>query len=275
MATIPKRVVERIKESVKRFAPILQAQRDRDVSEVDTVTLVKDLLSDLFGFDKYAEVTSEHAIRGTYCDLAIRVEDKLRFLIEVKAIGLELNDRHTKQCVDYAANQGVDWVVLTNAVTWQLYRVQFKKPIDARKVAEFDLLQLDARKDEDLERVFLITREGLLKGAVADFSEKQQATSRFLLAAVLTADEEVLNAIRRELRKTTEIMVSIETIANVLRTEVIKRETMEGPEAAEATRLVARQNRQSSRESEAPPGVGPAPSQTPAASSAAPIPPGR
>lgn len=40
--------------------PVLQAQRDRDVSEADTVTLVKDLFSELLGFDKYAEFTSEH-----------------------------------------------------------------------------------------------------------------------------------------------------------------------------------------------------------------------
>ncbi|MBL8751421.1 MAG: type I restriction enzyme HsdR N-terminal domain-containing protein, partial [Planctomycetes bacterium] len=101
-------------ENLKRFAPILTAQRDRDVSESDTVTIVEDLLSDLFGFDKYAEVTSEFAIRSTYCDLAIKIENKLRLLIEVKAIGITLNEKHVKQVVDYAANQGLDWVVLTN-----------------------------------------------------------------------------------------------------------------------------------------------------------------
>ena len=35
--------------------------------------LVKDLLAEVFGYDKYAELTSEHAIRGTYCDLAVKV----------------------------------------------------------------------------------------------------------------------------------------------------------------------------------------------------------
>jgi len=42
------------------------------VSEADTITLVKDLLSEVLGYDKYAELTSEHSIRGTYCDLAIK-----------------------------------------------------------------------------------------------------------------------------------------------------------------------------------------------------------
>jgi hypothetical protein len=135
MPTIPSKVEQRIKDGLKRFAPILVAQRDRDVSEADTVTVVKDILSDVLGYDKYLEVTSEHAIRGTYCDLAIKLEGKLRLLIEVKAIGIQLAEKHTKQAVDYATNQGLDWVALTNGIRWMLYRIHFKKPIEAKLVA--------------------------------------------------------------------------------------------------------------------------------------------
>lgn len=67
-------------------------------------------------FFKYSEVTSETAIRGTYCDLAIKVNGALQFLLEAKAIGQELKDTCLKQAVDYAANQGLDWVVLTNGI---------------------------------------------------------------------------------------------------------------------------------------------------------------
>lgn len=243
MATTPKKVEERIKDGLKRFSPILVAQRDRDVSEADTVTVVKDLLSDLFGYDKYAEVTSEHAIRGTYCDLAIKIDGKLRLLLEVKSIGVTLNDKHVKQAVDYATNQGLDWVILTNGIRWVLYRVSFKKPIEAKAVVEFDLLAANPKKHADIEKIFLLTREGLLKGAVVEFSEKQSATNKFLVAAVLLNDQDILNAIRRELRRLTDIMVPAETIAEVLRNDVIKRETLEGDEAASSARLVARQDK--------------------------------
>jgi hypothetical protein len=33
--------------------------------------------------------------------------------------GLELKDAHIKQAVEHAANQGIEWVVLTNAVQWR------------------------------------------------------------------------------------------------------------------------------------------------------------
>ena len=44
-------------------------------------------------------------IRRTFCDLAVKLDGTLEFLVEVKALGLELKDQHMKQAVDYAANQ--------------------------------------------------------------------------------------------------------------------------------------------------------------------------
>jgi hypothetical protein len=85
MASIPKKVAERLVAGLKRYQPILAAAKARDVGETDTVTIVKDMLADIFGYDKYSELTSEYAIRGTYCDLAIKLDAKLSTLIEVKA----------------------------------------------------------------------------------------------------------------------------------------------------------------------------------------------
>lgn len=240
MSSVPKKVEERIKTALKQFVPVLQAQRDRDVSEADTVTLVKDLMSAMMGFDKYSELTSEHAIRGTYCDLAVKLEGKLRLLVEVKAIGIQLADRHVKQAIDYAANQGVDWVVLTNSAQWRLYRIVFAKPIDAKLACEFDLLTVNARSADELEKLYLLSREGFQRSALQDYTERQAATSRFLLASLLVNDDDVLGTIRRELRKITDMLVDPDLIKQVLRQEVIKREVFEGTEAVDAERLILR-----------------------------------
>jgi len=84
---VPKRASDRFTKEVRRFQRILTNARHRDVSESDTVTIVTDMLSAVFGFDKYEEITSEQAIRGTYCDLAVKRDGALEYLIEVKAIG--------------------------------------------------------------------------------------------------------------------------------------------------------------------------------------------
>lgn len=235
---IPKKLIERIQSGLKIYQGILQAQKARDVSEADTVTIVKDLLSDLFGFDKYAELTSEHAIRGTYCDLAVKLDGRLVMLIEVKAIGLDLKDGHVKQAVDYASNQGCEWVVLTNGIDWQLYGVVFQKPIDKHEIANFNLLSVNPKSDDDMEKLYLLTREGFIKNALTEYRDRKDATSRFILAAIILKAESVQNAIRREVRRVSEILVDQETIERMLREQVIKREALEGEQAETAVRRV-------------------------------------
>jgi len=141
MAAVPKKVVERLIAGIKRFQPVLAAAKSRDVGESDTVVIVTDMLAEVFGYEKYSEITSEYAIRGTYVDLATKIDGVLQTLIEVKAIGLDLKDAHVKQAVDYAANQGVDWVLLTNGISWRVYRVIFAKPIDQELVIDIDFLR--------------------------------------------------------------------------------------------------------------------------------------
>ena len=212
----------------------------RDISEADTVTLVKDILSDILGYDKYAELNSEHSIRNTFCDLAVKIDTKLAFLVEVKAVGIELKDNHIKQAVDYAANQGCEWVVLTNGIEWRLYQVIFKKPIDKQEVARLELLKMSARNEEDLEKFYVLTREGLSKRAMSEYRDKKDATSRFMVAAIILNAESVKVAIRREIRRVTDIFVDPEVIDKMLRNEVLKRETIEGDQADSATRRVLR-----------------------------------
>lgn len=240
MLSIASKVSSRLAEGVRRFQPVLQSARLRDINEADTVTIVKDLLAYLWGFDKYSEVTSEHQIRGTYCDLAVEVEGRVVLLIEVKAIGLELKDAHVKQAVDYATNKGVDWVALTNGHHWHLYRVQFTKPIEAELVLQFDLLDVNSRKQGDIEDLYVLTREGMQRSALEDHYSRRQATDRFLLAAVIVG-EPVLQVVRRELRRLNpDIKVELEQIRDALMVEVLKRDAVEGDKAADAAKRVSK-----------------------------------
>ncbi len=235
MPNLPKRAVERIGAGLKRFQPILVSSKSRDVNESDTVVIVTDILQEVFGYDKYAEISSEHMIRGTYCDLAVKIEGTLAFLIEVKAIGLELKEQHIKQAVDYAANQGCEWVALTNATAWKVYKVTFSKPIQHELVVDLDLLTLHHRNSEHIEFVGLLAKEGWQKAQLGEYHSQKQALSRFTLAALVLSDP-VLDVLRREIRRLSpDVRVETEEIKNALETEVLKREVLEG-EKAEASR---------------------------------------
>ncbi len=252
MATVPKKVAERLVAGIKRYQPILSSAKARAVGESDTVTIIKDMLADVFGYDKYTDVTSEYSIRGTYCDLAIKIDGQLQTLIEVKAIGLDLKDAHVKQAIDYAANQGVDWVLLTNGVTWRVYHLVFSKPIEQELVLEIDFLALNSRLESDLELLYLWCKEGWQRSVLGEYHTQKQALSRFFVGAMLQTDT-VLDVIRRELRRVSpDVRIDSEQIRGVLVNEVIKREVLEGEKAEEARKKVAKAAKTALRAAPAP-----------------------
>lgn len=240
MAKIPTKVHERIIAGIKRFQPVLASAKSRDVGESDTVTIIVDILAEVFGYDKYSEITSEHAIRGTFCDLATKIDGVLQLLIEVKAIGLDLKDAHVKQVVDYAANQGVEWVVLTNGTNWRVYRVTFAKPIDHELVVDFDFITLSSKATKDIESLYLLCKEGWIKSVLGEYHTQKQALSRFFLGALVLSDP-VLQILKRELRRLSpDVKVETEEIHSVLVSEVIKREVTEGEHADMAKKKLSR-----------------------------------
>ncbi len=238
MERLPKRFTDRVGRCLKSYQAIAQSHRDKDVSEADTVTVVKDMLADIFGFDKYNEVTSEHQIRGTFCDLAIRIDGKVQFLIEVKGAALSLSDAHLRQAVNYGANHGIEWIILTNGSEWRLHRVVFGQPITVEDVASFMIQDLSANKDEDLQLLFLIAREGMADNVISSYHQRLQLVNKFTIAQILLSEQIVATA-RRELRRLfPDIKVRPEQVEEIIRNEVMKREVVEGDRAKEAgTRL--------------------------------------
>jgi predicted type IV restriction endonuclease len=240
MAQISAKVQDRLSAGIKRYIPILSSAKSRDVNESDTVTIITDMLADVFGFDKYSEITSEYVIRSTYVDLAIKLDGKAQVLIEVKAIGLELKDAYIKQAVDYGANLGIEWIVLTNGAVWQIYKVTFGKPIGFDLVIQIDFLNLNPKNSAGIESLYLLTKEGIGRSVLGEYHTQRQALSRFFIGAI-TLSEPVLDVIRRELRKISpDVKIDNEQIKDVLVQEIIKRDVMEGEKADEALRKVTK-----------------------------------
>ena len=179
-------------------------------------------------------------IRSTFCDLAVKLDGTLAFLIEVKAIGLEPKEQYIRQAVDYAANQGVDWVVLTNGTSWRVYKVSFTKPIAHELVVDLDMLAMNARNAEHLELLGLLAKEGWQKAHLGDYHSQKQALSRFTLGALVVSPA-VLDVLRREVRRLSpEVRIDTDEIKIALETDVIKRDVLEGEKAEAARRHISR-----------------------------------
>jgi hypothetical protein len=240
---ISKKVIDRITLNLKRFQTILADAKSRDISESDTVVILGDMLAELLGYKKYIEITTEFAIRGTYVDLAVKVGNDVRFLIEAKAINIDLKDNHIKQAIDYGANHGIEWVVLTNGAVWQVYKIHFKQPIDKSLIFEVDLLSTNPKNPQLLECFGTLSREGFTQSSMTAFFHQQQATSKYSLAALLTS-ESLLLALKRELKKLSPtIKVEDEFLKNLLQNEVIKRELVDSEEAKATADIIKKANK--------------------------------
>jgi hypothetical protein len=233
---IPKKAHDRIVAGLKRYHPIVSKLRERDISEADTVTVIKDMLCDIFGYDKYTELTSEQQIRGTFCDLAIKVEGKITYLAEVKSAGTNLNDNHLRQAVNYGAHQGIEWVILTNAIEWKIHRIKFAQPIDHEEVYSFDMTNLSARSADDMSKLFMLCREAISSDALTEYHRQAQIMNRFVIAELVQSDA-VVAIIRREFRRMfPTVKVTDDDLKIMLTNEVLKRDTIDGdaPKAAKA-----------------------------------------
>ena len=240
---IPKRVVDRFNNNIQRFAEHLRSARERDANEADTGNIVEDILSQLLGYKRYDEVTCELHVRGNRCDYAIRVGGKIEFLVEVKRISSHLKQNHRDQAVNYGANQGTKWVILTNGSEWQLYQITFmEQRIGSELVSSFDFMALKPQQNEDLERLFLLSKEGLAKNAREMYFERTQQVNRFVLGSLILT-KPVLWVIRSELRKVSSRMIGIDEVEQIIRTEVLREEIVEGQEAKEALARMKRSRR--------------------------------
>lgn len=238
MLKIPKKVLDRWPATVKSLVAVAISHKTKDVSEADTVTLVKDMLAEVFGYDKYNELTSEQQIRGTFCDLAVKIDGKIRVLIEVKAAAISLNETHLRQAINYGAHEGIEWIVLTNALEWRLYRIKFGQPIEYELVSSFCIADINLKNEEDQRRLFLLCREGITSDAMGLYHQHISVLNKFTVAQVILG-ESVVSVVRRELRRLfPELKIESEAIVELLNNEILKREVLDGEKVKDAQQRI-------------------------------------
>jgi len=238
MLSIPKKVEKRFTAKINEYIKILDMARQMDVNESDTIKIIRDLLCDIFGYDKFVDVTSEYEVKGKFCDIAIKIEDVVHFIIECKAIGMTLKENHLNQALFYAERLGVDWAILTNGIVWKVYKIAFAKPITAQMLFEFDFLRDNISDDSFKEKLYVLSKESLSKSAISTYHEEKCILNKFIVSTLLQKDS-VLNVVRRELRQIGKGMkVDNDQILDIIKNDILKRELIDSDDAEEAKKLI-------------------------------------
>jgi len=216
---------ERLKTAIKKFNKPLADLVARDANEGDTRLLVTDLLCEGFGFDKYVDLTTEYQVKGEFADYGVRIDKELIAFIEVKRVTTKLGAKHLRQVEMYAVNEGVEWVMLTNGVVWQVYHIIGGLPMIVDLALEVDLLGEES-VSQKTNQLFYLTRESLKRQQIDELWKAKRATSPKSLAQVICS-EPVADAIRKELRRKTGQTVENADVIRLLNETIMRPECFE------------------------------------------------
>lgn len=211
-----------IKAGLRRFQRPLNDLVARDANEGDTRLLVTDFLCDALGYDKYDDLTTEFAVRGEFADYGVRIDKQLVAFIEVKRAAQKLNARHLRQVETYAIKEGLEWVVLTNGQVWQAYHVSAGggQQVVTALALEVDLLS-DVPTSKKVADLFHLHHSALKRATIDDLWKKRAATSPEAIAEVLLSDA-VLDAIRKEIRRSSGFNPDVADIRETISGDVIR-----------------------------------------------------
>ncbi|MCY4444720.1 MAG: hypothetical protein OXC44_07985 [Proteobacteria bacterium] len=133
---------ERILSKIKEIRPFIKHAQYKKSNEANTVKIVQDICVDLLGYHKHYEIEMEYFISGKRCDMAILVDKKLKFLIEIKAIRIHNIHKYIDQSLQYGIDSRTHCVVLTNARIWYIYWLNHENPsiVNYRPLFVLDIL---------------------------------------------------------------------------------------------------------------------------------------
>jgi hypothetical protein len=199
MATVKQ--MKDFSDKLKKYKKRYIKKQYSELDESATRLMINSLLSDVLGYQELEEIKTEYRIRGEYADYIIQLARKKHFVVEVKSIQLDLNEKHLRQSTNYAANEGIDWIILTNGKQIELYKVLFTKPINVRKIFNFDF-----SNPEDFKKIpeflYYLSKKSVERNELSEFWKRFEALEPIQLSKNLY-DKNVVSFLRKVLKKKT------------------------------------------------------------------------
>ncbi|MBP9131609.1 type I restriction enzyme HsdR N-terminal domain-containing protein [Candidatus Saccharibacteria bacterium] len=210
-----------LKDKIKIYKRKYLKKEFSNLDEAATRIMTNSFLTEVLGYTELEEIKTEFRIKSEYADYVIQIKRKKHFVVEVKAISIDINEKHLRQSVSYAANEGIDWILLLNGREIQLYRLNFGKPITTTLIYKIDLLNAeDLKKSPEL--IWNLTKTAVERGELENFWKRTTALNTDNLAKMLYS-EEIVKRLRNDLKDQSGLYFQIEDVAASL-CEVITKE---------------------------------------------------
>ncbi|MCL0080190.1 DUF5655 domain-containing protein [Dehalococcoidia bacterium] len=177
--------MDAIIKSIEDLRMKLDRHRKDDLKEYPTRTIFVDPLLQALGWDVRDpdEVELEYpTIDGKSVDYAPKINRKPVLFIEAKALNDPLTDvKSITQVVGYATNAGVEWCILTNGVTYKIYRSTERAEAPDKLLFE---ISLDPKETEGMiiqqvaEQFARFSRDAMAKGVLDEIGEQIFTTGK-------------------------------------------------------------------------------------------------
>jgi len=143
--------MKNVEKCIEALRAHLERHRHTSMKEYPTRTIFIDPLLSALGWDVRDpdEVELEYpTVDSKSVDYAMKINRKVVLLLEAKQLGDALDDvKSITQVVGYAANDGIEWCVLTNGVRYKVYRASEKASAPDKLLFE---VSIDTRDTEGL-----------------------------------------------------------------------------------------------------------------------------
>lgn len=220
MAVYQDKAKERIKKSLRRFDGVIERALRDGYKEADTRKIVSDVLATL-GWDKYRNITAEQMINSKFADYVVKTDEEELFVVEVKQIGLKLKEAHLQQAKQYAFDEGIDWVVLTNGDVWEVYRCYIDgKVTKARQVFSVKISDKETKPAVKTDLLYLLSEEAFRKKELDAYYERFIALSGANILDHLLSDD-LINKLRVSINKSNKQRFTNFEVAEALISEIV------------------------------------------------------
>lgn len=188
----------KLNAALKSYAKTYLHGKITELDESGTRLMINAFLTNVLGYVPIEEVKTEYMIRGTYADYVVQLKGTRHFLVEVKALSFALVDKHLRQAINYGANEGIEWALLTNGKSFDLYRILFNKPIESRKVFSFDLSNAEHLK-QAVGMVQFLHKDSVANKGLDQLWSKAQGLDAHCIAGLLYSPQ-VVSFLKRTLK---------------------------------------------------------------------------
>lgn len=198
--------MDRLCQKIEEIRAKLEKLRRHTLNETSTRTIIIDPLLESLGWDirDPDEVQLEYpTVDGKSVDYALKISKKTVLLVEAKCLDDPLTDvKAITQVVGYAANDGVEWCVLTNGVLWKVYRSVEKCPAPEKLMFEVSLNPPESEgisTERIAKQIWRFSRDEMAKGALDALGEQtftDNKVEKALEALMADAPRALLNLIK-------------------------------------------------------------------------------